>query len=184
MPATPTASPTEIPATIEASPTTTSVTITDAADTYIDSANPGTAVGGESTTLFINASPTQTSFFKFDLGPLAGRTISTVTLRIKTTSDANAGSINDANVKLVDNVSWKEKHMSFERTVEISATVLGTIPADTAPDTWYEITLDPASLQQNAGGMLSLAIEATGSDDLLLYSREATDQPQLVITYQ
>jgi hypothetical protein len=184
VPATSTALPTEIPATIEVSPTPTAVTITGAADTYIDRANPDSAAGGESTTLFVNASPAQTSFLKFDLAPLAGRTIAALTLRIKTTSDPNAGSVDSSNVKLVDNISWKEKRMSFESAVEVSEIVLGTIPTDTAPDTWYEITLDPASIQQNASNMLSLAIEATGSDELLLYSREATDQPQLVITYQ
>jgi hypothetical protein len=33
------------------------------------------------------------------------------------------------------------------------------------------------------GSFPSLAIEAGGSDELLLYSREEADPPQLVITY-
>jgi hypothetical protein len=62
--------------------------------------------------------------------------------------------------------------------------VLGTVPANTAPNTWYEITLTPSAIQQNMGGLLAVAIESTGSDALLLYSRESADMPQLIITYQ
>jgi hypothetical protein len=57
------------------------------------------------------------------------------------------------------------------------------VPANSAPDTWYEITLDSSAIQQKLGGLLSVAIESGGPDELLLYSREATDPPQLVITY-
>ena len=183
-PATPIASPTEAPATLTAVPTTTPVTLTASADAYIDGANPASTAGGTSTTLSVNGSPVQTSFLKFDLTPLAGKTISAVTLKFKTTSDGNAGSVDSLNVKLAGDSLWKEKYMSFDNPVAISGTLLGTVPANTAPDTWYEITLEPSALQQTVGGLLSLAIEATGSDDLLLYSREATDQPQLVVTYQ
>jgi hypothetical protein len=125
----------------------------------------------------------QTAFLKFDLSPLAGKTISAVTLRIKTTADAVAGSVNGSNVKLVNDVLWKEQYLSYSNSVAISSTVLGAVPANTAPDTWYEITLTPSAIQQNLGGMLSVAIEGTGSDDLLLNSRESSDQPQLIITY-
>jgi hypothetical protein len=177
-------SPTAAAAPIEPTPITTSTTITAAADGYIDSANPASAAGGSNTTLYVNTSPTLTSFLKFDLTPLAGKTISTVTLRFKTTIDSSAGSVNSSNVKLVGDVLWKEQYLSYSNTVAISETLLGAVPADTAPNTWYEITLEPSSIQQRFGGMLSLAIESTGADDMLLYSREAMDQPQLIITYQ
>jgi hypothetical protein len=154
------------------------------ADSYVDDANPTSTAGGASPTLYVNASPVQTTLLKFDLTPLAGKTISTVTLKFKTTADAAAGSVNGLNVKLVNDTQWKEQYLSYSNSVAISATVLGAVPANSTPDTWYEITLTPSAIQQNLGGLLSLAIESTGADDLLLYSREATDQPQLIVTYQ
>jgi mannan endo-1,4-beta-mannosidase len=191
--ASPEAAPTEIAPTLEVLPTETttlealpaitSATFAAVADTYIDGANPTSTAGGTSTTLYVNASPVQTTFLRFDLTPLAGKTISSVTLRFKTTSDPAAGSVNGSNVKLVGDVRWKEQYMSYSNPVSISAILLGTVPANSAPDTWYEITLDSSAIQQKLGGLLSVAIESGGPDELLLYSREATDPPQLVITY-
>ena len=166
---------------LTASPTGTS-TLVAIADSYIDSANPASTAGGASTTLFVNSSPVQTTFLKFDLTPLAGKTISSVTLKFKTTSDTNAGSVNNLNVKLVNNILWKERYLSYSNSVSISTTVLGIVPANSTPNTWYEITLAPSDIQQKVGSLLSVAIEATGSDKLLLYSREATDKPQIIVT--
>jgi beta-mannanase len=182
-PATPVSSPTSAPATVAASPTAASITVTAVADSYIDSANPASKAGGASATLFVNASPVQTTFLKFDLTLLAGKTVSTVKLKFKTTSDTAAGSTNSSNLKLVRDVLWKEKHLSYGNTVPISDTLLGIVPANSTPNTWYEISLEPSIIQQNLGSLISVAIESTGSDALLLYSREATDQPQLIITY-
>ena len=170
-------------ATLEASPTEASATLTAVADTTINRAKPTATAGGARTKLSINADPLRMAFLKFDLAPLAGKTISTVTLKIKTTSDSRAGSANSSDVKLVEDVQWTEQDLSYSNPVAITGTLLGTLPANSAPDTWYEISLEPSAIQQNAGGLLSVAIEATGSDGLLLYSREAADQPQLVITY-
>jgi hypothetical protein len=182
--ATPTIPPTAAPATTVAPPTVTSAALDAIADTYTDGANPNSTAGGASATLSVSASPTQTAFLRFDLTSLAGKTISTVTLKFKTAADTGAGSANSSYVKLVSDVSWKEKYMSANNTVAISEAVLSTVPANTTPDTWYEITLDPSTVQPNAGGLLSVAIESTGPDALLIYSREATDKPQLLVTYQ
>ncbi len=184
QPATPAALPTMQPSPTLASPAETSATLIATADTNSDEANPNSTAGGASTTLYVNASPAQTTFMKFDLTSLAGKTISTVTLRFKTTPDASAGSNGSANVKLVNDVLWKEKYLSYSNTVTISETLLGTVPANSTPDTWYEIPLEPSVIQRKAGGLLSMAIESTGADELLLYSREAADQPQLVIQYK
>jgi beta-mannanase len=184
VPVTPTVSPTVVLATSDASPTETSMSLIATADTYSDEANPDTTAGGTNTTLYINSSPAQTTLLKFDLSPLAGKTALMVNLRFKTTADASAGSGGSANVKLIDDVLWKEQYPSYNNTVSISETMLGTLPANSAPDTWYEVPLVPSAIQAKFGGLLSVAIEATGSDELLLYSREATDQPQLVIIYK
>ncbi len=167
-----------------ATSTVASTTLVAIADTYIDSANPASTAGGTSTTLYVDNSPVQKIFLKFDLTSLAGKTISSVKLKFKTTSNTAAGSANSLNVKFVNDVNWKEQYMSYSNTVAISSTVLGTVPTNSTANTWYLITLSASSIQPNAGGMLSMALESTGSDALLLYSKEATDKPQLVITYK
>jgi hypothetical protein len=176
----PTPAPTAVPTTAASG----SATLIAVADTYIDSANPASTAGGTSKTLNVDASPVQTAFLKFDLTPLAGKTITLVTLKIKTTMNTSAGSTYSANVKLVNGVQWKEQYLSYNNPVAISDTLLGTVPANTAPDIWYEIPLALSPIQERVGGLLSMAIETTGSDDLLLKSREATNKPQLVITYE
>jgi hypothetical protein len=94
-----------------------------------------------------------------------------------------AGSANGATVKFVSDVNWKEAYMSYSNTVPISSTVLGNVPSNSVSNTWYDVTLSPSLIQPNAGRLLSLAIVATGSDELIFYSRETADKPQLIIKY-
>jgi beta-mannanase len=178
-------SPTPTATTIKPSPTTaTSTVLIAVADSYIDSGYPSSAFG-TSTTLYVNAGTlNKTTFLKFDLSPLAGKTLSSVILKFKTTSAAAAGSVNTSNVKLVNDLLWKEPYLRYNNTVPITETILGTVPPNTIPGTWYTITLSASDIQNNVGGLLSMAIEATGSDNLVLFSREAANQPQLIITYQ
>jgi hypothetical protein len=188
VPATLEASPTPIPATLEPTstqvPTETTETLTATADTYLDSADPNSHAGGTSTTLYVGASPDRKTLLKFDLTQLAGKTVSAVTLKFKTSADASAGSVDSMNIKLVTDVRWKEKSVSYANPVAVSETLLGIVPANSTPDTWYEIVLDPNFIQQNLGGKVSVAMETTSSDELQLYSSETTDQPQLIIVYK
>jgi hypothetical protein len=182
IPATPT-----IAVTATSTPTT-STTITavlmPVADSYIDAANSSSTTGGTSTALFIDNSPVRKTFLKFDLAPLAGKTVTSVKLRFKTTGNTAAGSVNSATVKLVNDVQWKEQYLSYSNSVAISTTVLGTLPANTRPSTWYDVTLTTSVIQQNLGRLVSMAIATTSSDELILFSREATDKPQLLVTYR
>ena len=165
------------------STTTTVATILPVADSYIDSARPTSTAGGTSTSLYVDSSPVQMAFIKFDLTALAGKTIRSVTLRFKTTTNAAAGSANGATVKSVNDVNWKEAYMTYNNTVPISATVLGNVPSNTAANTTYDVVLSPSLIQPNAGRMLSVAIVGTGSDELIFYSRESADKPQIIIKY-
>jgi mannan endo-1,4-beta-mannosidase len=172
-----------IPALTALATTGSSASFVAVTDTYIDSSNPASTAGGTSSTLHTDGSPLKKAFLRFDLTPLAGRTISSVKLRIKTASDNSAGATTTANIKAVTDVLWKEQYMSYSNSVTISSTVLGKIPANSVPGTWYEITLSPSAVQQNVGGLISMAIEATSADGILLNSRETADQPQLIISY-
>jgi hypothetical protein len=154
------------------------------ADSYIDGSNPASTSGGTSTALYVDDSPVRRTFLKFDLTLLAGRTITSVKLKFKTTGNTAAGSAHSSNIRLVTDVLWNEQSLSYNNSVAISSTVLGTVPAKTKRDTWYEVTLTTSVIQQNVGGLFSMAVVSTSSDDLIFFSREATDKPQLLVTYQ
>lgn len=173
-----------IPALQSSSLTGTSTSLIAVADSYIDSTNPASTAGGTGAKLYVRSSPVKTTFMKFDLTPLAGKTITSVVLKFKTTSDTSAGSVDSANVKFVSEVQWREQSLSFNNSVPISATVLGTVPANTAPNTWIQVPLTASVIQERVGGLLSLAIESSSADALILYSRESMTRPQLIVTYR
>ena len=56
-----------------------------------DSANP-TKVFGTGTAAWVDNSPVNIGYLKFDLSPYAGKTITAATLKVRTTSSASAGS--------------------------------------------------------------------------------------------
>jgi hypothetical protein len=111
--------------------------------------------GGTSTTLFSSGTPVRRSFLKYDLAELAGKTLSSIKLRIHTTNNTSSGSINTHNVYLVDYVSSIESSVSYNSPVAVTSTILGTIPVNTT-NTWYDITLPVAPLQPKVDGRLSL----------------------------
>jgi hypothetical protein len=68
----------------------------------------------------------------------------------------------------------------------IASGAMGTILGP-APNTWYASTpLDNATVQARAGGLLSMSIDAPGSDILVFSAREsgAATAPQLVLSYR
>jgi hypothetical protein len=180
------ATPTTAPTTTATPVTSTTITaiVMPVADSYIDSANSSSTTGGTSTALFVDNSPVRKTFLKFDLSSLAGKTIMSVKLKFKTTGNTAAGSVDSSSVKLVTDVQWKEAYLSYSNSVAISTTVLGTVPANTKPGTWYDVTLTTSVIQQNLGKLMSMAIVTTSSDDLIFFSREAIDKPQLLVTYK
>jgi len=124
--------------------------------TEIDKANPTSTAGGASTTRYVDASPVRKTLLKFDLTPLVGKTKLIVKLMFKTMSSTSAGLINSSDVKLVGDALWKEQYLSYSNPVVISSTLLGTVPFNSAPNTWYEIMLEPFAIQQNLGGLLTV----------------------------
>jgi hypothetical protein len=119
------------------------------------------------------------------MSALAGKTITSATLRVHSSTEAWAGSAGTFDVKVVVQNDWKEQWMSYLNTVAISNTVLGSLVAPSAPNTWYETKLvDTASVQQRAGNLISMAIVGRASDVLIVNSRESTAPPQLVVTYK
>jgi len=170
------------------SPTTTPIpsmgtmTLNATADTYVDGSKPTTAFGA-SENIYVDSTPIDKAFIKFNLTPLAGKTLKSVKLHIKTTSSLAAGSSGTQSVKYVSDVLWKEQYMTYNNTVSISSIALGTL-SNTRPNTYYDINLNPSSLQTSVGKQLSVALVTSSSDELIFYSDETGYIPQLIITYQ
>jgi hypothetical protein len=61
--------------------------------------------------------------------------------------------------------------------------LLGSVKGP-AGGTTYPVTLDPASVQQQLGGLASLALENSGDDAFYIGSRESATPPRLVVTVQ
>lgn len=171
--------------TFPGAPTNNSVNLNPLADTTTSRANSSSVAGGTATSLSADLAGYTTAFMKFDLSSLAGKTLTGAKLRIRTTGDAWAGSASSFTVNAVYDTGWYEQWMSYNNSVPVSNTVLGTLPSAPATNTWYEISLDAAALQSSVGQLEAMAIQGTQSDILVFSSRESgANAPQLVLTYK
>jgi hypothetical protein len=160
--------------------TPTTVTVAPSADSYVDSVNPDTNYGS-ALSLRVDASPVQSTYLKFDLSPYSGRTLTSATLRVTTTTATASGSPGPEVVKSVADSSWEEGSLTYSNRPPLGTT-LGSLNNPTASNTTYEIPLNAGQIQP--GGPVSLAIDSTNSDAFYVNPKEATtNRPQLVLTF-
>jgi hypothetical protein len=136
--------------------------------------------------LIADGNPYTVAFLRFDLSRLAGKTISSATLRIHTSNSAGAGSAATFDIMYVANDSWDGATMSMNHSVPISSTRLGTLVSPSRVGTWYQTSLTPNGVQLGASGLLSLAIKnSTNADGVIFNSKEGDPAltPQLIVTY-
>jgi hypothetical protein len=162
-----------------------SVTLNPIADTYTSRSDPTSTGGGNSTGLRADLTGTDTTFMRFDLSSLAGRSLTSATLRVHTNSISWAGSLATFNVLAVSADDWKEQYMSYVNSIPVSSTLLGSLTGTSTPSTWYSTGLTTSTVQKSAGDLFSLAITARTGDVLIVDSRESGTgtAPQLVLTY-
>jgi len=160
--------------------------LTPVADTYISRANVTSTSGGISTDLRADLGGTDTTFMTFNLSALAGKTITSASLRVHTSSQSWSGSNAIFDVKQVQATDWKEQWMSYNNPVPISSTVLGSLSGATTSNTWYQVNLTQlAPIQSQAGGLLSIAVTGRTGDVLIINSRESgANAAQLVVAYR
>lgn len=156
------------------------VTLNPVADDHVSSKDPNRNYGG-STSLWVVQGESY-PYLKFDLTSLAGRTIDSATLRVRTANDSFAGSPNTVRFVVVDNTTWGERSLTFNNRPPFSTSVLGssTMPAS---NTLYETVLNAAFVQAKAGGLFSIGVDSNGVDSMAFVSREGTPKPELIITY-
>jgi hypothetical protein len=154
------------------------VTLTATADSYVSSGAPGTN-RGTSAALTVDSSPIEITYLAFNLKAYAGRTIESATLQL---TSAGNGSTGKQNIKLVANDSWTETGITYANAPAPGASI-GTL-GPTAINTRYSVPLTATGLAGEPGQQLSLGIDSSSSDGLILNSKEAgaTLAPTLVLT--
>lgn len=181
---TPTPTPTPAPPTATPLPTNTptptpptqTYTLNPIADSYVNASATGTNYG-TTTIMNVDSSPVNIGYLKFDLTPLAGKTIVSATFRIRTGTD---NSTNQQRIKPVSNTSWTETGIKYNNRPSLGSTTLGTINSNGATNAWQQVNLT-STVASNVGRVFSLGIDSSGSNNIWLWSRESTSKPELVI---
>ncbi|MBT2519870.1 phytase [Arthrobacter sp. ISL-28] len=150
------------------------VTLTVAEDGYVSSGSTGSNYGTASM-LGVDASPTEISYLKFDLGAYAGRQIIDATLQLRATSSGSNGT---QNVKLVSDDSWTETGITYDNKPALGTAVGKFGP--TSSNTNYNVPLTADSLPTDQ--FLSLGLDSGSGDGLDLGSGETNTPPKLVLT--
>jgi hypothetical protein len=157
------------------------------ADSCTRRSAPDSAACGTSRTIQADLTGTDTAFLRFNLAPLAGKTIVSARLFVKKSTESWASSMVPQVVRLVNDNAWKEQFLTYNHSVPISSTVLGNLAKAPPTSTWYQIPIATNVVQSRAGGLLSMAIQQDqGSDVLIFFAREAgaANAPELVVIYR
>jgi calcineurin-like phosphoesterase family protein len=151
-----------------------SVTLTPQADAYVSSAATATNFGTRPE-LRVDASPRQRTYLRFDVALPAGSTITGATLRLFTTS-ASTGT--GYRAYAVADTSWSESGITYTK-----APSLGALAGSSSgwATTGYKAVTIPAQYVHT--GLTSLGAATTSTTAKSFHSREATNKPQLVVTF-
>ncbi|HEY8631829.1 MAG TPA: PKD domain-containing protein, partial [Candidatus Limnocylindrales bacterium] len=153
------------------------ITLSPVADSYVDSILTGSN-NGSSTPLRVsgglNNTSVLTSYLKFDLSGVAG-TIQSATLTMTPASTGGVG----FSIWRVGDSSWGETTITFANAPTRDATSSGSVPGPLTSGTPVSISI--AGLAAGAqGGLLSVALTTTGSQESLA-SRESATPPTLTV---
>jgi PKD repeat protein len=159
------------------------LTLNPIADSYVSTSNL-TGNYGTQTTMKVregdgsSANPNYRTYLKFDVSGVSG-TVSAVTLRLFIT-DASA---NTESVFVVADSGWTETAITYTNAPAISGSAVGTTKS--APiGAYVSISLVPTSVTPGSSP-LTLALKSSATDSFIVSSREdATNKPQLVVTFQ
>jgi hypothetical protein len=169
--------------TIAAAPTV--VSLTPVADTY-GNAGATTTNYGTSSTLASRGSIGAVSYLRFTVPAApAGKTLTGATLTIRTTTDANAGSLETHTIAVASS-TWDELTLTWANKPAITGPVAGTIAAGTVVSAAYTTTLDPTAIASFVGSAGTLSVTNTGTDSLYFWSSNSVTpsyRPVLTLTY-
>lgn len=159
-------------------------------DCYVDSGNPDTVYAAVASQNVVRlGTPEYRSFVKFTLPAApAGKTLTAARLRVRTTTDAFAGSAMAMTVDEMSDTSWVATTTTWNNQPAVSGPLLGTLAGGSAVDTEYTITLDEAEISGNLGGTYAIALRGSGAtnDSIYLWSGDhasATYKPQIQLDF-
>jgi hypothetical protein len=154
-------------------PSTATVTLTPAADAYVDSTLP-TSNFGTSVKLRTDGSPLVRSFLRFNVQGVAG-TVTRATLRIFANTSNSAG----YEIHGVADDTWSETGINYNNQPAFASAATGSSGAVTA-STWSAVDVTPLV---TGNGLVSFAMTSPSTTATSFASREtgATTAPQLVI---
>ena len=144
------------------------------ADSYVSSASPGSNYGG-ALALKLDASPLERAYLRFDVQLPAGATIAGAVLKLYTTSASSVG----YQAYAVSDNGWGETTLTYDNAPPFGVH-LGDSGAWGSSAGYVAITLPAGAI---VTGLNSLGTSTASKHKLAFNSREATNKPQLVVTY-
>ncbi|WP_030295175.1 DUF7594 domain-containing protein [Streptomyces katrae] len=154
-------------------------------DTYINQGAPS-AANGASTSLAVRGTSAYETYLRFNLPAApAGQVLKSAALQIKTSTQANAGTVDKVSVVPVTG-TWSGASTTFNNKPTLGTTPLGAFASVPDGSAVQSTPLDTAVLSPVLGSSYSLALTSTGTDPLWIWSMESTAAeaaPQLVLTF-
>ena len=181
-----TISPTPTPApspilTLTPTPTLTpeagssTLTILPIEDTFVDAAYPGTNFGARAK-LPSGINSERIIYIKYDLSQLASLSVQSAKLEIF----AEDGASSTHFFKSINDTSWSENVITYYNRPIPNPTYFATV-ANVPSQSLFSVDVT-AQVISNTGGFLNFAI-TPGTERLLIYSKENSAPPSLIVTY-
>ncbi len=171
------------PQSIDVAPYPSVATLTPTADSYANAGAQSTNFGSTAS-MSSRGTPGAVSYLRFAMPATpAGKVLTSAVLRVRTTADSFAGSLEPHAVSVAAN-DWTEDGLTWLNRPAVTGGPLGSI-TDTVPSTTYSTSLDVFGLAGLAGEQ-TLAVSNTGTDNFWFWSREhatASFRPQLTLTF-
>lgn len=172
-------------AVISSGSTPTVVTLTPTADTY-GNAGATTTNYGTSSSLASRGTSGYATYMRFVLPAApAGKTLTGATLKLTTSTDATAGTIDPQTISIASD-AWVESTLTWANRPAVTGPTLGTLSGATAVSTAYTTTLTPAGLAALLGGNATISVTASGTDSFWFWSSNysgAAARPTLTLTF-
>lgn len=169
----------------EPEPEPVTVTAPNLADASVVSTAPSTNYGSNNQVFSANASSQQQIFLRFQVPDApSGKTLNKVSLRIRTSTDAAAGSTGTHAVQVVTG-AWQEGTLTWANRPTSAGATVCTIADATTINTVYTVQCTASAF--TPGQEISLRISTTSSDNLRLFSKEgpsAAFRPTLVAEFK
>lgn len=175
---TPTNTPTPTPIQPTPVPTgiSTSFTFLPVADSYVLSTSANSNFGS-STSVIIDGSPVTTTYMRFNLGSLAGKTIVSAKLRVRISNSSTSSQ----NIKSVSDILWGEGSLTYNNRPALGSVVATNNGGSSGSVKDIVLTSFVAT---KVGQVFSIGIDSTGSDGFNFYSKErstASQRPILIV---